>query len=157
MTLSNRRKYQNAKESTYAWVLYTLETKTIENSDDEEETVPCLVRYFSAENPYERPIWKKLDSLKSQILLPRVSKLEFSFWDSVKEKYTQDLRSIKDGEMIIHGVKLELTWKNENDVEFNEVRFFKPGWDSLIFETDDEIKKLQDNLRQHGKTPGDNS
>lgn len=153
-TLSNRRKYQNSKESTYAWVLYTVETKTVINNDGDEESVPCLVRYFTAENPFEAPIWKKLDSLKSQILLTRVKKLNFSYWDSEKEKYTRDLRSIKNGEHIIYGIKVELTWENENEVEFEEVRFFRPSWDPIKLETDDEIQNLQKNIRQFGKKPG---
>lgn len=150
-TASNRRKYQNARESRYAWVLYTLEDKTITDDFGEEYKSKSLVRYYSASNPFEAPIWKKTADLKSQIVLPNVVSLKFSFWNPDQEKYVEDLKVIKGGENLIRGVKVELTWVDQYEVERSTVRFFKPAWDIFKPETDEEITKLQTALRQYGK------
>lgn len=150
-TMSNRRKYQNSKESDFGWVLYTVEKKTIINEFGEEIETEAFVRYFSADNPFYLPIWKKLDELKSQVLLTGVKKLEFSYWDSDKEKYIDDISINSQDGHLIKGLKIYLEWVDQAGVEKETTRFFKPGWDSFKPETAKEIEKLQEELKKYGK------
>lgn len=157
-TMSNRRKYQNAKESTYAWVLYTLEKKDIIDDQGESVTTQAFVRYYSAEDPYGEAIWNKKDNLKSQILLTNVDELEFSYWDKKQKKFTDSLIG-KDGANAhtIQGVQIKLTWVDRQGAKNTTVRFFRPGWDSFEPETDREIKALQAGIQKYAKKPQANT
>lgn len=150
-TMSNRRKYQNSKESIYTWVLYTLENKTITDEFGDTVSVPCFTRYFSPHDPFGEPIWQKKDQLKSQILLPNVEKLIFKFWHPEKKKFIEDLSLIKGGKNLVRGVQIELTWKDQKEIEHTTTRFFKPAWDYFKPESEKEIQSLQNKLRQYGK------
>lgn len=148
---SNRRKYENIKESTYAWILYTVEEKEIINDLGEQEKTQAFVRYFSAQNPFEKPIWKKRSRLKSQILLTGVEKLVFKFWNPLTEKYVEDLSVVEGGENLIRGLEVTLHWKRKTGVEEKEVRYFRPSWIEFIPESPEEIMQLQNNIRRFGK------
>lgn len=118
-TASNRRKFQDQKQSHYAWVKYDL--VNISNEDDLEDDqksftgTKYLTRQLVADDIYnkEEVDW---DDVRSQTLLRNVDSFKIQFWDYTKKKWQESLRTVENGENIIHGVKLIIEIKVEEDV-----------------------------------------
>ncbi len=103
--LSNgyRRKNLNEKKSQLAWITYTLEEPTSEDieamkfNEQKDEVKPGknLVRYIDASDPFS-PDPKSIDELFPQVIMEKVTSMEWSFWDRKKksfsliENYTED-------------------------------------------------------------------
>lgn len=104
-TLSNRRKFQNIKQSHFAWVKYTLE-----NSDEEEPRAKgILVRKFLSNDVFDSEDIK-WDDVKTQVLLRNVESLTFEFWDKDKKKWVDNIQLITNGSHLLYGVKITLEW-----------------------------------------------
>jgi prepilin-type N-terminal cleavage/methylation domain-containing protein len=138
-TTSNRRKIQNTKQSHFAWVRYTLGENRKKDDDaginnENKIQIPqglkSLVRYYSADDPYGP---KKLDpedeeNVKGAILLENVERLEFQFWDMSRRKWETSLRAIPDGESLLRGVKISISWYDSNGIKREVERIFRNHW-----------------------------
>lgn len=140
-TASNRRKYQDQKESHFAWVKYGVET--VKSSDEDGEDTKALVRYYSAKNPYGND---RLDTskIKPQVLLEGVEKLKFYYWDPKRLKFQDSLDLIEEGTTKLRGIKVEITWKDKNDFEKTTVRIFRALFPQ--FEPEDPYKLIEEQL-----------
>jgi hypothetical protein len=133
-TSSNRRKLENQKQSHFAWVRYSLSEQ--EQSKDEEEnpnmpkSLKSLVRYYTADDPYsdKRIDIADVERIKAAVLLRNVESLEFQFWDFQRRKWETSLRAIAQGENIIRGVKLLITWYDSNGAKRTTTRIFRNHW-----------------------------
>lgn len=118
-TAANRRKFQNQKQSHYAWVKYDL--VNIDSEDDLEDDqksfsgTKYLTRQLLADNVFdsEEIPW---DDIRSQTLLRNVTSFKIHFWDYSKAKWQESLRTVQNGESIIYGVKLIIEIKIEEDL-----------------------------------------
>jgi prepilin-type N-terminal cleavage/methylation domain-containing protein len=133
-TSSNRRKLQNQKQSHFAWVRYALAEQEQTTAEEENSAIPkslkSFVRYFSADDPYSD---KRIDiedeeRVKPGVLLRNVESLEFQYWDFQKRKWETSLRSIPQGENIIRGVRVLITWYDSTGAKRSTTRIFRTHW-----------------------------
>lgn len=146
-TMSNRRKIQNAKESRFAWVKYSLGKITDDDELKDELKGEELVRNFTALDPYSKEFdWKNTES---QVLLQNVKSLTYSFYDKEKEKWVERLNETGNDSETPRAVKISLVWINElgNEIEFE--RTFRPLWP--YFDTLTDEKERQAALKPSGE------
>jgi prepilin-type N-terminal cleavage/methylation domain-containing protein len=132
LTSSNRRKFEDIKQSHYAWVKYSLRNSTLKTEREELNAIKDLapyelVRTFIAGDIYNRDFdWKKK---KSYLLLRYVKKLKFQFWHSKRKKWVDRLRELpqKDAE-VLRAVKITIVWVSKDKVENKVTRVSRPLW-----------------------------
>lgn len=135
-TTSNRRKLENTKQSHFAWVRYTLadpDPKLAKENDNPDINIPKglknFVRYFTADNPYdEKRINPEDGKIKAAILLENVESLEFQYWDYTKKKWETSLKAIQNGESLVRGVKLIISWYDSQGMKRKSERLFRSHW-----------------------------
>ncbi len=133
-TSSNRRKVENQKQSHFAWVRYALAEQTQTEEEEKNTNMPkalkSFVRYFSADDPYseKRINIDDADRVKGAVLLRNVEKLEFQFWDFQRRKWETSLRNIQNGESIVRGVKVLITWYDSFGTQRTASRIFRTHW-----------------------------
>jgi len=144
-TTSNRRKVQNVKQSHFAWVRYALAPQ--EEDPDEEKpenpgaaSVPknlrSLIRYFYPDDPYDdKRIDPDSDLVKGAVLLRNVESLEFQFWNLDTRKWETSLSTIKNGQSLLRGVRMLITWYDNNGVKRTADRIYRNPW-PLVAPTD---------------------
>lgn len=138
LTASNRRKVENVRQSSFAWVRYGLTNMTPEQEKENEESrsqipksLKNLTRWFDPNDPWGV---KHIDTeeIKGAVLLENVEALEFSFWDPQRKKWEFNLRSIQNGEGLIRGVKLFISWYDSQGVKRSVERIFRNHWPSVV-------------------------
>jgi prepilin-type N-terminal cleavage/methylation domain-containing protein len=136
LTTSNRRKYENTKQSHFAWVKYSLVADDMEESElkdineglntaKEAQKSLMLVR-----NVYTKDIFSPdaidWDDIKSQVLLRKVISITFEFWNPATKKWTDNLELIKNGYQIIHALRILIDYYDSDNLEIKSVRVFRP-------------------------------
>lgn len=133
-TSSNRRKMENTKQSHYAWVRYALAQQEALPDGQEIATMPkslkSLVRYYTADDPYgdKRINIDNETVVKGAVLLRNVESLEFQFWDLNRRKWETSLRSVQNGESLLHGIKMIITWYDSAANKKTSTRIFRTHW-----------------------------
>lgn len=136
-TTSNRRKLENQKQSHFAWVRYSLANQEATTEEDENPNIPknlkSLVRYFTADDPYsDKRINVDSDLVKGAVLLRNVENLEFQYWDFQRRKWETSLRTIQNGESLIRGVKVLVTWYDSFGNKRSTSRIFRTHWPMVV-------------------------
>mgnify|MGYP003574905616 CR=1 FL=1 len=140
-TSSNRRKVENARQSFFAWVRYTL-AEPVARPDtgvEKNAAIPSglksLVRYYTADDPYDD---KRIDpnssstTIKAAVLLENVESLEFQFWDYQRKRWETSLRNIQQGEGLIRGVKVIVAWYDSSGLKRTQTRIFRNHWPMVV-------------------------
>ncbi len=134
LTASNRRKTENVKQSSFAWVRYGLTDMTPEQQKENEDSdnkmpksLKNLVRWLDPNDPWG-PKRIDIENVKSAVLLENVEALEFSFWDFQKRKWETSLRAIQNGESVIRGVKIFVSWYDSQGVKRSAERIYRNHW-----------------------------
>lgn len=133
-TTSNRRKVENQKQSHFAWVRYSLAKQDQTEEEEQNPNIPkslmSFVRYFSADDPYseKRINIEDAEKVKGAVLLRNVEKLEFQFWDFQKRRWETSLRSIPDGESLIRGIRIIISWYDSFGNKRTTSRIFRAHW-----------------------------
>ncbi len=127
-TSSNRRRFQNDKQSHYAWVRYHLKSDDSSNEDDfNEDTVKgmILTRTVLTKNIYaaETIDW---EDIRHQVLMRRVKELVFEFWNPANEKWTDNLDTIQNGFQKFYALKVKIKYLDLEGNEFYSERIFRP-------------------------------
>jgi prepilin-type N-terminal cleavage/methylation domain-containing protein len=141
-TTSNRRKLENQKQSHFAWVRYGLSEQTQTELEEQNPAIPkslkSLVRYFSADDPYsdKRINIEDVDRVKPAVLLRNVESLEFQFWDLQRRKWDSNIRTIPQGQNIVRGVRILITWYDSIGSKRTASRIFRTHW-PLVTPQDD--------------------
>lgn len=163
-TSSNRRKIQNTRQSHFAWVRYTL-GETPQRKDEQEEKnsqipqgLKSLVRYFSADNPYDdERINPENSNVKAAILLENVENLEFQFWNPNGRRWESSLRSVPGGEQSIRGVKLLITWYDSSGIKKSVTRIYRNHWPMEVPQDNMAAPISQPGTATNGVNSGANS
>lgn len=138
LTASNRRKTENVRQSSFAWVRYGLTDMTLDQVKEQDEqkaeipkSLKNLTRWFDPNDPWGT---KRIDieNLKGAILLEHVESLEFSFWDYQRKKWETSLRTIQNGESVIRGVKIFITWYDSQGIKRSAERIYRNHWPMII-------------------------
>ncbi|WPU64015.1 PulJ/GspJ family protein [Peredibacter starrii] len=136
-TSSNRRKLQNMKQSHFAWVRYALAAQQELPSDEGKEENPnvpkslrSLVRYYTADDPYsdKRINIDDVDRVKGAVLLRNVEALEFQFWNLNRRKWETNIKTVPQGESVLHGVRMLVTWYDSAGNKRTTSRIFRTHW-----------------------------
>lgn len=133
-TSSNRRKVQNTRQSHFAWVRYALAPQEELPDGEENPAIPknlkSFVRYFTADDPYsdKRINIDDVDRVKGAVLLRNVEALEFQYWDYNRRKWETSLRTIPNGENIVRGVKMIITFYDSSANKRTTTRIFRTNW-----------------------------
>jgi len=133
-TSSNRRKFENSKQSHFAWVKYALvNQETDERIEKKENNIPpslkSFIRYFYADDPYfEERLDSQDDKINGAILLKNVEELEFQFWNPGTKKWENSLRNIDQGEGLLRGLKLLITWYDDSGNKRKIEKIFRSLW-----------------------------
>lgn len=121
LTLANRRKVADSKESRFAWVKYSVRAMEPDpdNPDDKTGGLSELVRQtittdiFNPTQDWSKP--------KFQVVMENIKSLEFSFWDERSKKYTTSLQELNENKNLIRSLKVNIVWidddKNEQKIE----------------------------------------
>lgn len=121
LTLANRRKVADTKESRFAWIKYSIRAMEPdpENPDDNTAGLSELVRQsittdiFNPTQDWSKP--------KFQVVMEKIKSLEFSFWDERAKKYTTSLQELNENKNLIRSLKVNIVWidddKNEQKIE----------------------------------------
>lgn len=134
-TQSNRRKFENSKESRYAWIKYKLiSMPRDENNPDKEISGRFnLVRQVIATDIYNpQQDW---DSVKEQLLLENIKELTFSFWDIRNKKFSTSLNDLGELKYVPRLIKTEIKWfdLNGNEKEIYKIsRVINPYFDPSV-------------------------
>jgi hypothetical protein len=127
MTNSNRRRIENQKQSHFSWVRYFISDQRIMDGAGEGRDTKALTRQIFSDDPWAKEDFA-LDSTRSTSLLNDVTKLEFQFYNPGTRKWETNLRSIRDGESVIRGIKMLIVWNDSNGNEREMTRFFRPHY-----------------------------
>lgn len=137
-TSSNRRKFENLKQSHFAWVRYALAPQPQDTDNDEEKdtnanipkSLNSLVRYYTADDPYsdKRIDTSDVDRVKGAVLLRNVESLEFQFWDFNRRKWETNLKTIPQGENLLRGVRMIIVWYDSSGNKRTNSRIFRTHW-----------------------------
>ncbi len=137
-TSSNRRKMQNTRQSHFAWVRYSL-GEAISRPDEEKnpaipQSLKTLMRYYSADDPYsdKRLDPENVELVKGSVLLENVEALEFTFWNPQSRKWETSLTTIQDGESLLRGVKLSVTWYDSTGFKRTVSRIYRNHWPMIV-------------------------
>ena len=138
LTASNRRKMENVKQSSFAWVRYGLTDMSVDQQKENEDSnvqIPKSLKNFTRWLDPNDP-WgtKRLnpDNTKGAVLLENVETLEFSFWDFQKRKWETSLRAIQTGESVVRGVKIFITWYDSQGIKRSAERIFRNHWPMVV-------------------------
>ncbi len=145
-TASNRRKLENTKQSHYAWVRYSLAEPDAEQLKASEEKraetdkiaempsgLKNLVRYFAVDDPYDdKRINIEEGKIKAAVLLTNVESLEFQYWDYTKRKWETSLKAIQNGESVVRGVKVIMSWYDSQGLKRKTERIFRNHWPMVV-------------------------
>ncbi|MFI5390542.1 MAG: type II secretion system protein J [Bacteriovoracales bacterium] len=138
-TSSNRRKIKGSKESSFAWVKYTLRNMEGERNPDAPFE---LVRYFDTKNIYDGSF--KFDDIKPSVLQKNIKSMDINYWDPERKKFVDSIREISGDSKLITGIEINLTWVDKLGVEKNTKRIIIPQWPPLKPPSPEEDKENQE-------------
>ena len=162
LTTSNRRKIENVRQSSFAWVRYGLTDMSPDQLKDQEDAkveipkgLKNLTRWFDPNDPWGT---KRMDieNIKGAVLLENVEALEFSFWDFQRKKWETSLRTIQQGESLIRGVKVFISWYDSAGAKRSVERIFRNHW-PMVVPQDQATNAPQDGARTGQTAAGANN
>ena len=142
-TKGHRRRFENIKESEFAWVRY--EFRSYRGEDESKKDLLELVRYYSPINIYDSDL--DLKELQATVLTNRVSEYTFFFWNEKGEKWEESLNHINHRRYPLRGLKLKIKWKRESDqVEEFSSKTYRSVWPHFSPKNLNKIKYQKPNL-----------
>lgn len=130
LTMANRRKIADTKESRFSWVRYSV--RRSENSDEDDATKDDkianvgeyeLVRQTISTNIYVNELnWA---DVKAQVLMTHVKSVEFTFWDERNKKFSNSLLDLNENKNAIRSLKMDLSWVDEDNHEQKIEKIFR--------------------------------
>lgn len=150
LSLVNRRKIAETKESNFIWIKYSLKSSTEE--DDKKLGGYDLIRQTITADPFATNLnWS---DVKEQVILSNVKSLEFNYYDEKNKKYVSSLSDLNEQKNSIRSLKVLFTWVNQdkNEMKFEKVfRVLHPYFNTKL----DELKNAQQGGAWGGSTPPD--
>ncbi|MCY4643602.1 MAG: hypothetical protein OXB88_03200 [Bacteriovoracales bacterium] len=138
-TKAHRRRFENIRESEFAWVRY--EFRSYQGDDETKKDLFEFVRYYTSTNVYNSDF--NFQDLKPMVLMNNVLSYTFLFWDDRAKKWEESLSLLRGrGEKsLLRGLKLEIKWKRSVDqVEEFSSRTFRTMWPYFKPENLNKIK-----------------
>jgi hypothetical protein len=131
-TSSFRKRFEDAHQSHYAWVLY----KVLPSGKVGGKDTFALYRSLFAEYPYATTL-EDMEATKAFKVLDHLTHFQFFFWNPRTKKFVERLQDIGKGEWGTKAIKIQLSWiqgpiEGEDgpleNVEHQEERIFMSAW-----------------------------
>ena len=156
LTLANRRKIADSKESRFAWIKYSIRSMEPDpdNPDDNTAGLYELVRQtittdiFNPTQDWSTP--------KPQVVMEKIKTLEFSFWDVRTKKYTTSLQELNETKNLIRTLKVSIIWIDDDKNEQKIEKTFRTIYPFFNTTKDEEKTVGKTGLPGTGGDPGDN-
>jgi len=135
LSLSNRRKFTDSKQSHFNWVKYSLtrdedtlpedQVLIAENKKEITETTYKLTRQILTENIFdsEEISW---DKIKDQTLMRKVLSLKFEFWNKETQKWVDNIDLIPNGNNIVKAIRTTIEYLDPDNIKMVSIRIFRP-------------------------------
>lgn len=150
LTLANRRKVFNSKESRFAWVKYSLKAMEADPDEPDDKTSGLynLVRQSITSDIYNGNLdWSKP---KFQVVMDRVKELDFSFWDERSKKFATSVQELNENKNLIRSIKLSLRWMDDNNNEQKLEKTFRTLYPVFNTKQDDIAIKAAEQATKGG-------
>jgi prepilin-type N-terminal cleavage/methylation domain-containing protein len=142
MSGSHQRRIEDAKQSRFAWVRYSLKNDDRDDSGDDGKVrgQNLLVRQISAENPFSSDIdWSKV---REQVLLEGVKSLAFLYWNPKSKRYVESFNELDlEDRLAPRGLKVKITWIDPSGAEIEHERVFSVLWPTFDTIKDEQLRK----------------
>ncbi len=150
-TSSHYRRVENAKQSRYSWVRYTLRDSTREDENGEKIEGKEWVRSTVVEDIYRGEFdWS---NEREFILLDHIKEFSWGFWDKEREKFVENIRELSNPKLPPRLVQISLTWIAPDKTELNFTRTFRPLYP--FFDTKAEADLLKARAQQNSTVGGE--
>ena len=147
-TASHYRRVENAKQSRYSWVRYTLRDATGENAAGEKLEGKEWVRSSVVEDIYRGEFdWGKE---KEFILLGSIKEFKWGFWDKERAKYVENIRELSQPNSVPRLVRISITWVAPDKTEINFNRTFRPLYPFFDTKAESDLLKARASQTQSG-------
>lgn len=121
LSLVNRRKVAESKESNFTWIKYSI--KPTQDEENRKNGGNDLVRQSISADPFAQNLnW---DNAREQIILSNLKSFEFNFYDEKNKKYTNTLADLNENKNSIRLLKVNFTWVNRDGNEFKFEKIFR--------------------------------
>lgn len=141
LTVGNRRKLENQKQSNFMWVRYFLgdtpsdslqdTTGSSGGSDSATTTKKSLLRQVFTED-----VWSKeefdFEDTRSSVVLENVEKLEFQFWSPQNKRWESNIKAVTDGDHLLRGLRVDITWYDSRGTKRSAQRWLRPSWQTWL-------------------------
>lgn len=151
-TSSHYRRVENAKQSKYSWVRYTLRDSTKEDDAGDKIEGKELVRSTVVEDIYRGEFdWGKE---REFIVLDHIKEFKWGFWDKEREKFVENIRELSNPNLPPRLVQINLTWTAPDKTELEFHKTFRPLYP--FFDTKAEADILKARAQQNSSVGGSN-
>lgn len=152
-TSSHYRRVENAKQSRYSWVRYTLRDSTREDENGEKIEGKEWVRSSVVEDIYRGEFdWARE---REFILLDHIKDFSWGFWDKEREKFVENIRELSNPNLPPRLIQVSLTWIAPDKTELSFTRTFRPLYP--FFDTKAEADLLKARAQQNNSASGSSS
>lgn len=156
---SNRRKYEDQKQSKYQWIKYSLRAKEKNDAETESDIETGdfqLIRQVINEAIYKPDLdW---DGARPQVMLDNVKEFQIEYWDPKRKKFVESLRELDvDDRLAPKGFSVSISWYDRSGIEqkgFKTIRPLWPAFDTLKDEIERRPPK-QNNQNPNGVGGGE--
>ena len=136
-TKGHRRRFQDSKESEFAWVRY--EFRSYKGEDESKQGLLELVRYYRPTNIHSSD--GDLQELPATILSNRIVEYTWFFWDEKNGKWEESLSRTSNPPNFLRGLKLEIKWQRGSDKREEFIsRVYRTIWPRFKPENLNKIK-----------------
>ncbi|MFW5887504.1 MAG: PulJ/GspJ family protein [Bacteriovoracia bacterium] len=155
MVSNNMPFQQNARQSEYGWVKYSLEEMEFNEEDKAHELGNYrLMRSFNATDPFSDS-GNLLDESPKYEVLDYITEFEFNFWDRKNKKFVSNLRELpKEARNRIEALQVVFKWKGIPGMEpIKIMKTFLPLWP--YYNHVPKKNKKSDSLYDYDNGPAD--
>lgn len=144
LSLSNRRKFQDSKESEFNWVEY--KTRKMEKDDlptnqnqQRPEGALELIRIVDNIDPFRKD-FSQMDQIREQVLLRNIKDFRFTFWDPKKEKFVESMKYLPS-KNTLKAIMIEIEWYDLDGTVQSFKESIRPLYPSFDTQKDEEEKE----------------
>ncbi len=157
-TFSNKRKFEDSKESNLKWIKYSFTDRVPEGMtlNRHPEANYFLERREVNENIYAPNI--EFEKVRPQILLKNIKSFEITYYDKVKKKYFSTLDELGEEKVRPQGIKISIKWLDANNFEQISERVYRVLWPNFDSEAEQkEIRSIEAQNRAIAKSQAQSS
>jgi len=146
LSLVNRRKRTDMKETPFVWIKYSIrksdEPELAQDGEKRKAGENELIRQSITQNPFTTTLnWSEA---KTIILLKNIKNLEFQYYDTKNKKFISNLSELNENKNALRLLKIKMTWINQDHNEINfekNFRVIQPLFNTQLDEVEANINQ----------------